>query len=150
MRSTFETWLSIVFTDTLQARGDLLVHVAAGDQLEYLALSRGELVELGVAADALAAAKRVEDESIQPWREDGIPRSDALDRDGQILREIVFVTYPRALALMTAITSSGRVGNREREEAHSRPVRGDGGDDRVAAPVREVDVEEDDVRDPAA
>ena len=49
-----------------QAGGDLLVHVAAGDQPQDLALARGELVELGIAADALARAEGVEHEAGEP------------------------------------------------------------------------------------
>src|SRR5215468_8076206 len=47
----------------VQAGGDLLVHVAPCDQLQDLALARGELVELGVAADSGALAEGVEHEA---------------------------------------------------------------------------------------
>ena len=40
----------------MQPRRNLLVHVAARDQLQHLALAWGELVELGVAADAICLA----------------------------------------------------------------------------------------------
>src|SRR6187401_1827853 len=50
----------------VQARGDLLVPVAAGDQLKYLALARSERLELRVGAHRLACAESVQDEAGQP------------------------------------------------------------------------------------
>src|SRR5207248_2216916 len=68
-----------------QASRDLLVEVAAGDELQHLALARGELVELGVAPDALAGAEGVEHEAREARREDGVALRDALDRGCQLL-----------------------------------------------------------------
>src|SRR5436305_12781752 len=68
------------FRRQAQPSRDLLVQVAAGDQLKHLALARGQLVELGVAADALAGAERVEHEAGETGREDGVALRDALDR----------------------------------------------------------------------
>src|SRR5207248_5214412 len=50
----------------VQARGDLLVHVATRDELEHLAFARRELVELRVAAYAFAGAESVEHEAGKP------------------------------------------------------------------------------------
>ena len=75
--------------------GDLLGHVAAGDQLQHFALARRQLVELGIASYALARAKRVECEAGETRRKDGV----ALGHTLYCARvssspEIVFVTYP--------------------------------------------------------
>src|SRR6187401_348788 len=63
---------------------DLLVHVAAGDQLQDLALTWSELVELGVSADALARAEGVEHETGQAWGEDRVAGRDPLDRGREL------------------------------------------------------------------
>ncbi len=77
----------------MQPRRDLLVHVPARDELEHLALARRELVEIRVAADALAGPERVEDEAGEPRREHGVAGGDALDRrSARSAPEIVFVT----------------------------------------------------------
>src|SRR5438093_7795701 len=63
----------------VESRGDLLVHVAARDQLEDLTLTRRKLVQVCVARDLLTCAKGVQDEAGQPRREDGVAVRDALD-----------------------------------------------------------------------
>src|SRR4029079_352302 len=62
--------------------GDLLVEVPACDQLEDLALSRGELVELTAS---LLGAVRVEDEARKPGREDRVAGRHPLDRRRELL-----------------------------------------------------------------
>ena len=91
LRRTAETWLSTVFTERCSRAGDLLVAVAARDQLQHLALARGERVELGVDR-RLARAEGVEHEAGEPRREDGVALGDAVDGVGELLAEIVFVT----------------------------------------------------------
>ena len=76
----------------MQARRDLLVAVAARDQLQHLALARGQRLQLGVGAHGLAGAERVEDEPREARREDGVALGDARDRVRSSSREIVFVT----------------------------------------------------------
>src|SRR5579884_3911354 len=61
----------------VQARCDLLVAVAARDQLQHLALACRERLELGVVADACALAERIEHETGEAWREDGVSRGNA-------------------------------------------------------------------------
>ena len=59
----------------VQAGGDLLVAVAARDQLQHLALACGQRLELRVGADGLVVAERVEHEAREPRREDGVARA---------------------------------------------------------------------------
>ena len=51
LRSTAEAWVSTVFSGDHEVFGDLLVGVAAGEQLEDLALARGQAGELVVDLD---------------------------------------------------------------------------------------------------
>src|SRR5438105_2134674 len=124
---------------------DLLVEVAARDQLEHLTLARRQLVELRVAADALARAEGVEDEAGEARREDGVALRDALDRR----RELVARDRLRHVAAGAGADDGDhvlrRVRDREREETDGRSRLRDGVDDRVAAAVRKVHVEEDDL-----
>src|SRR5688500_4013240 len=129
----------------VQPGGDLLVHVAARDQLEDFPLARGQLVQLGVAADALAGAEGVEHEARQPGGEDGVARADPLDRLRQLLAGDRLGHVAARAGADDGDHVLGRVRDREREEADAGPVGRDRVDDRVAAPVGEVDVEEDDV-----
>lgn len=64
---------------------DLLVLVTAGDQLQHLALSRGEVLELRVVADACPFAKRIEHESGKPRREHGVACRNTLDGVGELV-----------------------------------------------------------------
>ena len=129
----------------MQPRGDLLVAVAAGDQLQHLALARRQRVELRVDG-GLARAERVEDEAGEPRREDRVAVGGAVDRVDQVgagdrLRHVA----ARAGADHVDHVL-GRVGDGEREEADARPLGRDLRDHRVAAAVRQVHVEQDDVR----
>src|ERR671919_1305273 len=130
----------------VQARGDLLVHVAAGDQLEDLALARGQLVQLGVARDALAGPERVEDEAREPRREDRVTGPDPFDRGRQLLAGDRLRHVPTRARPDDADHVLGRIRDRQRQEANARPFGRNRVDDRVAASVRKMHVEEDDVR----
>src|SRR5919206_273648 len=69
----------------VEARRDLLVHVAARDELEDFALARRQLVQLRVAGDLVTGPKRVEDEAGEARREDGVALCDALDRSRELV-----------------------------------------------------------------
>src|SRR5258705_12041337 len=60
--------------------GDLLVLVTAGDQLQYFALTRSQVLELRVVADTGAVAERVEDETGEARREDRVALADTSNR----------------------------------------------------------------------
>ena len=68
----------------VEAGGDLLVAVAARDQLEHLAFSCRQQVQLGVAR-RLAGAERVEHEAGESRREDGVAFGDAVDGGAELL-----------------------------------------------------------------
>src|SRR5438876_2334548 len=69
----------------VESRGDLLVHVAARDQLEHLALPRCQLVQLLVAGHLLASAEGIQHETRQPWGEDRVALRDPLDRGRELV-----------------------------------------------------------------
>src|SRR6478672_7915012 len=64
----------------VEAAGDLLVAVAARDQLQHLALAGRQIVELGVSAEGLTRPESVEDEAGQARREHRVSLRHALDR----------------------------------------------------------------------
>ena len=112
----------------LEPMGDLLVHVAAGDEAQDLALAVGELVERRVGGGRRGAGERVEDEARQPRREDGVARGDPLHRVGELdardrLRHVA--AGARADDRDDVV---GVVGDRQREE----PVSG------LAGPARRI------------
>src|SRR5438477_940419 len=129
-----------------QAGGDLLVAVAAGDQLQPLALTRRQSVELRVAADRLAGAKSVENEAGEARREHGIPLRDMLDRVGELSTGDRLGDVPARAGTYDADHVLSGVGDGEREKLHARPFERDSGDDAFAAAVGEVDIEQHDVR----
>ena len=95
--------------------------------------------------DALAGGERVEHEAREARREDGVALGDPLDRVGELgARDRLRHVAARAGA-DDADHVLGRVGDRQREELHARPLRRDPGDHALAAAVAEVDVEQDDV-----
>ena len=128
----------------VQSRRDLLVAVPARDQLQHLALARGERVELGVDG-RLAGAERVEHEAGEPRREDGVALGRALDRVDELLaRDRLGHVAARAGADDVDHVLGG-VRDGEREEADAGALRRDLRDHGVAAAVGQVDVEQDDV-----
>ena len=84
LRSTADTWVSTVFTDSTSRDGDLLVRVAPGDQAQHLALAGGEPVELGIDRRRLVAGEGVEHEPGEARREHGVAAVHPHDRLAEI------------------------------------------------------------------
>src|SRR5215211_2884531 len=131
-----------------EPQGDLLVHVAAGDVAQDLALPRGELVELGVRHGRrrpLLPGERVEHEAGEPRREHRVPARHAVHgvrqlRPGDRLGHVAAGAGPDDRDHVL-----GRVGDAQREEADGRAARRDAADHLGAAAVGHLHVEEDDV-----
>ena len=128
----------------MQPRGDLLVPVAARDQLQHLALTSGELVELGIC-NRVAGAKSVEHESGEPRREHCVAVRGAVHRLGELvpgdrLRHV----SARARADDADHVLSG-IRHGEREELHTGPLRRDLHDHGLATAVGQVHVEQHDI-----
>src|SRR5829696_4891704 len=140
-----------------QPQGDLLVEVAAGEQLQDLALARGERVEVGVGARRRRGAARgprgaagragegVEDEPGQARGEDRVALVDAHDRVGELGRGDGLRDVAARARADDGDDVLGRVADAQRQEAGARAGVGGAAQDLDAAAVGHVDVEQDHV-----
>src|SRR4051794_283718 len=126
----------------VQPRGDLLVHVPARDQLQHLPLARRQLVEVGVAAHPVAGAEGVQHEPREAWREYGVAARDLLDRRRQLRAGDGLRDVAAGAGADHRNHVLGGIRDGQREELHARPLGRHLVDDRVAAPVRQVHVEQ--------
>ena len=92
LRSTDDTCVSMVFTESCELAGHLLVRVAAGDQAQHLALAGRELVELGVDGRGHRAGERVEHEAGEPGENAASPAATRATASARSAPEIDFVT----------------------------------------------------------
>ena len=148
LRSTEETCASTVFGRDREAQRDLLVHVAAGDVLEHLALARRELRRARARRLGRGrAGERVEHEAGQPRREDRVAVVHAAHRVGELLAARWSSSRSRARPRgSTAITSSA-ASDTDSARKRGRGSRvGRAADHLDAAAVGHVHVEQDHVR----
>src|SRR6185436_14445398 len=129
----------------VEAEGDLLVHVAASDVLEDLALAGGEGVELGLWLRR-RPGERVQHEAGEPGGEDGIALVHAPYRLRQLVAGDALGHVAAGAGPDDRDHVLGGVGHRQRKEARRRLAQCRGAADHLhAAAVRHVHVEQHDV-----
>jgi hypothetical protein len=130
-----------------QLARDLLVGVALGDQPQYLALARGQLIKLGVEGrlDVVRRRRRgegVEHEACQPVREHRVAVRDPLDRVREVARGDRLGHVAARARADHRDDVLRRVRGGQREELDVRVFLLHLGNDGVPAPAGQVHVEQ--------
>ncbi len=128
-----------------EVAGDLLVGVAARDQAQHLPFPGRELVELRVEHGRCRTGERVEHETGEPRREDGVALVHPPDRVDQLVRRDRLRHVAARAGADRRDHVLGRVADREREELHVGMGRADLADHPRASTRGHVHVDQHDV-----